>query len=593
MNFQSIRTKLGLLVAIFFIGFCALLVVGFSTLNTVKVNGPLYANIVLGKDLVADILPPPEYIIESYFTTMQMMYAKDSQELNTLISRFTQLQKDYTDRQSYWTDSSIDGDIRTGMLETSRIPAEKFYDIATKQYIPALQAGNKELAQQLLTGTMKDAYQTHRTAIDALVTNSNNFVTDKQNEANATINRQVVIMAIVSLIVLSGATIYSLWVSLRLTKAINRIKTEVLVLAETGDLSLRAKVEGQDEIADMAKALNNMLDNTAGPMQEISRVMEIIATGDLRPHADVSKAKGDVMKLYQSIRKMVDSFRTLVINITRSSDTVSATAQQLAASTQQVNAATQQVSSAVEEVASGGENLAKQTTTASDSVKTLSEEAVNGAKAASQATNRMITLATSVNKSSDVVESLGVKSQEIVKIVDTINSIASQTNLLALNAAIEAARAGEAGRGFAVVADEVRKLAEESQNATKEIETLIKGIKDSTDEAVETMEVGKKEVDESANVVNQALGSLDKISNKVKEIEHTINTVAAVAQQSAASSQQMSSGVQQTSSSMTEVANAAQHMASVSEELRNMVSLYKIDESSSMSTASNKPNHLI
>ena len=188
----------------------------------------------------------------------------------------------------------------------------------------------------------------------------------------------------------------------------------------------------------------------------------------------------------------------------------------------------------------------------------------------------------SVQATAKKIKSLGDRSLEISEIINVINDITEQTNLLALNAAIEAARAGEAGRGFAVVADEVRKLAEHSRTATKDIAALIKAIQAETNEAVVVMEEGTKEVEVGARLADQAGKALDAISSVVRQSAELVQEISLASKQQVRGTEGVANAMQiisnitrQTSQGARQTARTVENMVKLSEQLNEALSQFR------------------
>lgn len=317
-------------------------------------------------------------------------------------------------------------------------------------------------------------------------------------------------------------------------------------------------------------------------MEEIARR---VAEGDLTITMQTGKSG-----IYEEMRRMVGSLREVMEKVNHSAQEVSIAAVQLntnakktAEGSQHVVSQSDTVATASEEMAATSSDIANSCHHAADSSRSASIAAQNGAAIVRSTVKGMGVIADKVRSSADAVEQLGTRSEQIGQIVGTIEEIADQTNLLALNAAIEAARAGEQGRGFAVVADEVRALAERTTRATREIGEMIKNIQTETRQAVKAMEEGVEEVQRGTTEASSSGQALETILEQINEVTGQVNQIATAAEEQTATTREITNNihnisdtVQMSDRNSQEMSLSSSRLSQLSVDLQEMVRRFKL-----------------
>jgi twitching motility protein PilJ len=321
---------------------------------------------------------------------------------------------------------------------------------------------------------------------------------------------------------------------------------------------------------------------------EFLTIVSQIARGDLTLRGKVTNdALGNVV---DSVNYMLDNFTKVLERVRKAAIDVQANASDILISTEEMaSGANQQdqeitnTSSAVEELTVSMKQVSNNAEASAEAARRALDAAEQGNRSVRDTLEGMQRIRASVQATAKKIKSLGDRSLEISDIVKVINDITEQTNLLALNAAIEAARAGEAGRGFAVVADEVRKLAEHSRTATKDISALIKSIQAETNEAVVVMEEGTKEVEVGARLADQAGKALEAISSVVRQSAELVQEISLASKQQVRGTEGVANAMQiisaitrQTSQGTRGTARTVEQMVKLSEQLNEALSQFKI-----------------
>jgi methyl-accepting chemotaxis protein WspA len=543
MENLRISAKLGLLLLMFAVGLGIFGVLAFRTLATVKVNGALYSEIMQGKDVIADVLPPPEYIIESFLVVLQMQDETDPARLNRLVEKSRSLRQEYDNRHEFWNGDLAPGRMRDALLVKSYQPAIEFFETRDREFIPAVMAGQRSRSLDLVRGKLRDAYEQHRKAVDEVVQLATTKYQQAESQAGAVIDSATRWLVVAVLLIALLVLLFGWRLSLNLTRRI-RAATEAAKQVASGDLTVQVTHGSDDEAGELLATISGM-------------------------------ARG----LSALVARVKQSSILLMSTATQ----ISATSKQQESTVQSFSASSSEIGAAVKEIAATAQELLSTMEAVTNTANQTSSLAAAGRAGLEVMDGSMQQLANATTSISSKLSTIREKANDINVVVTTITKVADQTNLLSINAAIEAEKAGEYGLGFLVLAREIRRLADQTAVAALDIDRMVREMQGAVTSGVMEMDKFTEEVRSGVSSVAQIGSQFGQIIEQVQGLSSRLDAVKeGMSSQTMGAGQineamlQLIDGARQSAGSLKEFNASTDHLRGAVDGLKEEISRFRL-----------------
>lgn len=458
------------------------------TINKVKINGDLYKDIIQGKDLVADVLPPPEYIIEAYLTTHEMGDEHDQLKLDVFAKRMTELEKQFNERREYWNDALVDPATRTALLDRSAAPAKKFFDVYRSQYLPALKAGKFDKVTKILTEDLAGAYDEHRKEIDKTVVLATKLASENETSANEVVQASTVTLIGSTFALLSVVGVAAWWIG-------RGIKRSLAMLADTLAAGARGVAGASSQVSESSQSLAQGASEQAASLEESSSAINEMASM-IKSNADASQqaatlssdAKGAADRGTEAMNRMngaildIERSAAQTAKIIKTIDEIAFQTNLLALNAAVEAARAGEAGKGFAVVAEEVRNLAMRSADAAKNTSALIEQSVekakNGVTIAQSVSDNLQKINESTTKVSGLISEIAASSREQATGIDQISNAVGQMDKITQT---NAATAEES----AASSEELSSQAEQLKGCVADLQLLIGGSKSQSEAVVQ------------------------------------------------------------------------------------------------------------